>query len=414
MYGRRGDWGTGNVKIPNIGKFNCSRNTVDAMAIWFNLLGVIAIGCGLWSRNVGLTVAGCAIAIGLSAPILYQGIRHKVPKSLSPNQRSSLVTSITILVAIFAILKICGVFERLNTLLTSTDWSIIGALGLWSGALGQMAIATIAAYVSWRQYIASRDLTIEQNRLNYQQNILTQQQTIDNYFQGISDLVLDDDGFLEDWPQERAFAVGRTTALLGSVNASGKARTIRFLSRSNLLTPLQRDLRLGKVILNGSGGYDEDRIAGVRVINLGVMLSGADISHSDLRWTDLSDANLIRTNLIGCNLSKANLARTILYQAQLNGADIRGTRFFYGNLEFASPRVPDRSPDYITGEFSGAVVEDVDFTNIRGMSEEQRQYCCAWCGEKSRQTIPGGCQGIADLLGSSDEYRSAARSFDDD
>jgi uncharacterized protein YjbI with pentapeptide repeats len=290
---------------------------------------------------------------------------------------------------------------------------MVGVLGLWSGALGQTAIATIAAYVSWRQYIVSRDLTMEQNRLNRLQNTLSQQQTIDNYFQGISDLVLDDKGFLEDWPQERSFAIGRTAALLGSVNAVGKARVLRFLSRSKLLTPLQRDLRLGRVVLNGDGGYDEDRIHGVRVISLGVILAGTDIAQTDLRWTDLSDANLIRSDLSGCNLAKANLARTILYQAKLNGVDIRGTRFFYGNLKTASPRAPERSPDYITGAFSGAIVEDVDFTDIQHMSEEQREYFCAWCGEKSRQTIPGGCQGIQNQLGSI-EHIYSARSFDDD
>jgi len=47
------------------------------------------------------------------------------------------------------------------------------------------------------------------------------------------------------------------------------------------------------------------------------------------------------------------------------------------------------------------------------MSEEQRQYCCAWCGEASRQTIPGGCQGIANRLASI-EYSASARSFDED
>ena len=383
------------------------------MTIWLNLLGIIAIACGLWSKNIGLTVAGCAIALGLSVPILYRGVRPKLPKSISSTQQLSIITSITILVAIVALLKICGFFDYVGTLSARTDWNVIGVLGLWSGALGQMAIATLAAYVSWRQYIVSRDLTIEQNRLNRQQNVLTQQQTIDNYFQGISDLVLDDDGFLEDWPQERAFAVGRTAALLGSVNAAGKARVIRFLSRSKLLTPLQRDLRLGKVILNGNGGYDEDRIYGVRVIHLGVMLAGTDISHTDLRWTDLSDTNLIRTNLNGCNLSKANLSKTILYQAKLTDADIQGARFFYGNIELASPRIPDRLPDYITGEFTGAVVEAADLTNVRNMSEEQRQYCCAWCGEASRQTIPGGCQGIANRLASI-EYSASAQSFDED
>jgi uncharacterized protein YjbI with pentapeptide repeats len=345
----------------------------------------------------------------LSLPIVYRSIRPKVPKSFSSAQKLQLVTTIAMLVVVFNLLKIGGFFSYIGGLSSGTNWSVVGVVGQWSGAIGQTAIATIAAFVSWRQYIVSRDLTIEQNRLNRQQNIITQQQTIDNYFQGISSLVLDDNGFLEDWPQERAFAVGRTAALLGSVNAEGKARVIRFLSRSKLLTPLQRDLRLGKVILNGDGGYDEDRIAGLRVIDLGVMLASIDLSLTDLRWSDLSDASLIRTNLTGCNLTKANLSRTILYQAKLNGADLKGTRFFYGDLESASPRIPHRAPDYITGEYSGAVVEDVDFTNVIGMSEAQREYCCAWCGENSRQTIPGGCKDVPNRL-----FVSTARSFDDD
>jgi len=69
-----------------------------------------------------------------------------------------------------------------------------------------------------------------------------------------------------------------------------------------LLTPLKRDSRLGRVILNGSGGYAEDRIYGVRV--MGVMLAGADLSGTDLRWTDISDANLVRANLSRCDLVK--------------------------------------------------------------------------------------------------------------
>jgi uncharacterized protein YjbI with pentapeptide repeats len=381
--------------------------------IWLNLLGIIAIGCGIYFKYTGLAVAGCTIALVSSAPVIYQSIRSQIPKSISSGQKLQLITAITLAIAIIVLFKIGGFFNNIDTLSARTDWNAIGALGLWSGALGQTAIATLAAFVSWRQYIVSRDLTIEQNRLNRLQNTLTQQQTIDNYFQGISDLVLDDKGFLEDWPQERSFAIGRTAALLGSVNAAGKARVLRFLSRSKLLTPLHRDLRLGRVVLNGNGGYDEDRIHGVRVINLGVILAGTDIAQTDLRWTDLSDANLIRTDLSKCNLSKANLARTILYQAKLSGVDLRGTRFFYGDLKTASPRAPERSPDYITGEFSGAIVEDVDLTDVQHLSEEQREYLCTWCGEKSRQTIPGGCTGIQNQLGSI-EHIYSARSFDDD
>jgi uncharacterized protein YjbI with pentapeptide repeats len=383
------------------------------MTIWLNLIGIMTIAYGIGFENTSITAAGCAIALGSSTPIIYQGISSNIPKSLSSAQRLRLVTTITMVVVVIYLLKINGFFDYVGGLSAGTDWNIVGALGIWGGALGQGSIATLAAFVSWRQYIVSRELTIEQNRLNRQQNTITQQQTIDNYFQGICDLVLDDDGFLEDWPQERAFAAGRTAALLGSINAAGKARVIRFLSRAKLLTPLQRDLRLGRVILNGSGGYDEDRIYGMRVIDLKMMLAETDISETDLRWTDLSDANLIRTNLNRCNLLKANLARAILYQAKLNGADIKDTRFFYGTIESASPRVPDRSPNYITGEFSGAIVEDVDFTSVRRMSDIQRQYCCAWCGEASRQTIPGGCDGIPNRLDSI-EHISSAQSFDDD
>jgi uncharacterized protein YjbI with pentapeptide repeats len=381
--------------------------------IWLNLLGIIAISCGVLLKHIGLVVAGCSISLVISTPVIYRSICNKLPQSISPRQRLWLVSSIAIFAAVVVILKISGFFSYLGNLPPRTDWDIIGILGLWSGAIGQMIIATIAAYVSWRQYIVSRDLTIEQNRLNRLQNALTQQQTIDNYFQGISSLVLDDNGFLEDWPQERAFAIGRTAALLGSINAIGKARVLRFLSRSKLLTPLQRDLRLGRVVLNGNGGYDEDRIAGMRVINLGVMLAGTDISQTDLRWTDLSDASLIRSDLRQSNLANANLARSILYQAKLTNAEIKGTRFFYGEIKTASPRAPDRSPNYITGEFSGAVVEDADFSNILQMSESQREYLCAWCGDKSRATIPGGCQGIRNRLNSI-EHVSSARFFDDD
>ena len=383
------------------------------MTTYLHLLAIAIIVLGLWFKYPGLTAVGCAIAFGLSAPMIYQSIRKNRSKSFSPLQKLRLVTSIAIAISIVVVLKICGVFSYINNLSTKTDWGAIGAVGLWSGAFGQSAIAILAVYVSWRQYIISRDLTIEQNRLNRQQNIITQQQTIDNYFQGISGLVLDDNGFLEDWPQERAFAAGRTAAILGSINAAGKARVLRFLSRSKLLTPLKRDLRLNRAILNGNGGYDEDRVAGVRVIDLRVMLAGTDMSQTDLRWTDLSDANLSGTNLTECDLLKANLSRTILYQAKLNSAEIKSTRFFYGDVEFASPRSRIAPPNYTTGEFTGAIVEDVDFTNVRQMSEEQRKYCCGWCGETSRQTIPGGCNGIPDRLTSIPSL-SSVRSFDDD
>ncbi|MGB3760984.1 MAG: pentapeptide repeat-containing protein, partial [Rivularia sp. (in: cyanobacteria)] len=170
-------------------------------------------------------------------------------------------------------------------------------------------------------------------------------------------------------------------------------------SRSKLLTPLKRDAHLGRAILDGSGGYAVDLVAGVRVIDLGVMLAGANLANTDLRWTDLSEANLVRANLNNCDLVKANLCRTILYEANLLAADLNGTKLFYGSLEKASPRSRLHPPDYRTGERTGTVVEKANFTNVKRMSPANRHYCCNWCGEESRKTIPGGCEGIENKLG---------------
>jgi uncharacterized protein YjbI with pentapeptide repeats len=166
-----------------------------------------------------------------------------------------------------------------------------------------------------------------------------------------------------------------------------------------LLSPLKRDRRLGRPILDGKGGYEEDRVGGIRVIDLGVMLAGANLSNTDLRWTDLSEANLIRANLARCDLVKANLTRTILCQSTLREADLNGTRFFYGKAESASPRSRTEPPDYRTGKHTGAVIEEADLTGAVQLSEEQHYYLCAWGGSNTRETIPGGCNGIPNKLG---------------
>jgi uncharacterized protein YjbI with pentapeptide repeats len=368
------------------------------MIFWLSLMAIAVMVWGIYINSIWIAAGGCALGLVLSIPVIYRAIRHELTEVLSPLQRRQLLAALTLIAALAGFGQILGIYSYLGSLGNKIPWDAAGSLAEWFGALGQILIAILAVYIAWQQYVISRDLTIEQNRLTSQQNILTQQQTIDTYFQGISDLALDDQGFLEDWPQEQAFAAGRTAALLGSIDAAGKAKVLRFLSQSKLLSPLKRDRKLGRPIFDGEGGYAEDRVYGTRVIDLGVMLAGADISYTDLRWTDLSDANLIRANLMGCDLVKANLSRTILYDAKLNGADLKGTRFFYGNAATASPRSRTEPPDYETGAYTGAVVENADFSKVLEMSPEQREYCCAWCGEKSRATIPGGCEGIPNKL----------------
>jgi uncharacterized protein YjbI with pentapeptide repeats/uncharacterized membrane protein len=376
--------------------------------IWLNVLAIALMFAGLFLGNWWLALTGCIGALLLSLPLLFNALRQEFLDSLNPAQRRQVMAILTGLIALAVLAKITGFLNLLGAQFQKVPWEIAGSLAEWIGAFGQILIAVLAVYIAWRQYVISRDLTIEQNRLTTQQNVLTQQQTIDTYFQGISDLALDDEGFLEDWPQEQAFAVGRTAALLSSIDANGKAKVLRFLSQSKLITPLKRDRRLGRPMLDGDGGYAEDRAHGSRVIDLGVILAGADLTHTDLRWTDLSDANMIRANLSRCDLVRANFSRTILYGANLNGADLKSTMFFYGTSATASPRSKNEEPNYETGAFTGAVVENADFSNALELNEDQRCYLCMWGGDRTRSTVPGGCAGIPDRLAESKKGNSSS------
>jgi len=370
--------------------------SVRPLPAQISVAGSILVATGVMLAALLLdlpAIAGLAalVVLGLSLRIIWLAMRPMLRDLVSEQQWHLTVSVVATVLATWALLKTLGGDRWLLEKISQANWDAVGALGEVFGALGQILIAVLALYVAWRQYVIEKDLTT-------QQNIITQQQTIDSYFQGISDLVLDDEGLLEDWPQERAIAEARTAAILSSVDAGGKAKIIRFLSRANLLTPLKRDQRLGRAILDGSGGYAEDRAIGIRVIDLGVMLAGANLSGSDLRWTDLSEINLIRVNLSRCDLVKANLARTILVDANLRSADLKGTRLFYGRAEDATPRSQTEAPNYQTGEHTGAVVAGADFTDVTQLSAEQRYYCCAWGGSRTRSTIPGGCDGIPNKL----------------
>jgi len=365
---------------------------VDTNNPWLLITSMIVMIIGLLFHWLWIGISGTFVTLLLSLKVVLPSLKGWIWQFLTPQERNLLVGSIGLTFGFGILFHYLGFYGQVGEWLNQFKYDEFGSWAEWVGAVGQISIAVLAVYVAWQQYVISRDLTIQQNRI-------TQQQTIDTYFQGISDLALSDEGLLEDWPQERAIAEGRTAAILSSVDAGGKAKILRFLSQSRLITPLMRDSHLGRAILDGSGGYLEDRPNGVRVISLGVILAGADLEGQDLRWTDLSEANMIRANLKHCDLVKANLSRTVLYEADLSGADLRGTRLFYGNVETATPRSRNQIPNYETGEYTGVVIENANFTDVQRLSDEQRYYCCAWCGEKSRKTIPGGCEGIPNKLG---------------
>lgn len=356
------------------------------------LTAVAVMIIGLIFRWFWVGFSGALVALLLALQIIVPGLWDWLRRYLTPRERRGVLATIVLVASLAGLAHYFGVYNRIELWLNSFKYDEFGSWAEWVGALGQIMIALLAVYIAWAQYVISKDLTIQQNRI-------TQQQTIDAYFQGISDLALDEEGFLEDWPQERAIADGRTASIISNVDPSGKAQILRFLSQSKLVTPLKRDRFLGRPILDGEGGYAEDRFEGTRVVNLGVMLAGAILEGQDLRWTELSEANMVRANLNQCDLVKANLSRTVLYEASLRGADLKGARLFYGSVQTASPRSRVHPPNYETGAYTGVVIENADLTDVRNLSKEQHYYCCAWGGEKTRATIPGGCEGIPNQLG---------------
>lgn len=365
-------------------------NFFPASVITLSAVALMILGLAIDNVWLGYISAVAALVTGIR--MIWPSWGKVWTTLIPPVWRGLVIASFGILSAIVGFLMLSGANQEVGSRNIRINWDAIGALGELIGALGQILIAIIAVYVAWRQYVISRDLTI-------QQNLITQQQTIDAYFQGVSELALGEQGLLEDWPQERVIAEGRTAAIIRSVNGEGKAKILRFLSQAKLITPLKRDRHLGRAILDGNGSYEEDRQAGIRVIDLGAMLAGADLSGTDLRRTDLSEANLVRGNLSHCDLVRANLSRAILYDANLSQTNLRSTKLFYGPAETATPRTRTQIPNYQTGQNTGAVVENVNFTEAENLSEDNRYYCCAWCGSKSRKTIPGGCEGIPDKLG---------------
>lgn len=352
---------------------------------------VLIIGLLLHNPWIGLPAA--VVVLWLSLRVLWSPLSQALQEWVSVRNQQLILASFLSVIALIGLIRFTGLFHILLGE-RPVNWEAVGALADSFGAVGQILVAFLALYVAWRQYVISKELTEQQNRI-------TQQQTIDAYFQGISDLVINEEGLLEDWPPERAIAEGRTAAILTGLSAEGKAKVIRFLSSAKLLTPLKRDRRLGRAIFDGLGGYEEDLEYGVRVIDLVGMLANVDLSGTDLRRTEISEANLVHTNLQGCDLGRANLSRCILYGANLSRTDLTRTRFFYGAAEEASPRDRMNPPNFKTGAQTGAVIENADFSSAEGLSEEQRYYCCAWGGKKTRATIPGGCEGIPNKLDNS-------------
>jgi len=356
------------------------------------LVVLLALGLG-WRW---LLLAATTPLAGLALLVLLPPLGRWLRESLGQSGGVRGLAALSLLLAALGLAQGQGWLDPYADLWRRGDWDAIAAVGEGVvGAFGQILVALVALTIAWRQ------VRVDQ-RLSGQQNRITQGQTIDNFIDGITDLIIDEEGLLEDWPLERMLAEGRTAAVIGSIDADGKARILRFLSHARLLTPLRRDQRLGRAILDGSGNYQADPDLGVPVIGLGAILQGADLGSTDLRGVDFNGADLRGCNLRSCDLSGANLAGCNLAGADLRGALLIGSQFFRGRPQTATPAHSPGPHDPASGQGMGAVVENADFSAVRGLSAAAHFYLASWSGARSRSSLPGSCRGIPDRLAAND------------
>ena len=352
------------------------------------LLMLAALLLGLDWLALPASLLTLALALRQLLPPLWQAMARHLEEPTTVR----VLAGLAILPALLTFPLALGWLDPLLAIYRNGDWEAIGAFGEGViGAVGQILVALVALLIAWRQVMVDQRLTGQQNRI-------TQAQTIDSFIHGISELISDEEGLLEDWPLERMLAEGRLAAVLSSIDGDGKARILRFLSHARLLTPLRRDQRLGRAILDGEGSYEEDRLRGVPVIRLQSMLRGADLAGTDLRDIDFNAADLCGADLSGAELSGANLAAANLGGANLQGACLKSTRLFYGDALAATPRHPDEPPELASGVGTGALVENANLTGLRQLDPANRAYLAAWSGARSRQTLPGGCKGLPNRL----------------
>ncbi len=302
------------------------------------------------------------------------------------------------------------------------NWQAVGAIAEIAGAVGSIAIATVAVYVGIRQWVDGKRISIEQRQLTeeierkseaakHEQDRIIRAQSLDSYFDGISTLLLrDEDGIFTD--TARSLTKGRTDAILKILKADEKRNLVAFLYGSGLISsngsgePPMVALSgsdLSDVELNGASlpnagfGMANLRGASIKEADLdGVDLRGADLSEADLSGSDLSQANLqgviapgsaligvdlsntdlSAADLRGADLSGSDLTSTNLSGTNLNGADLRNAKLENANLSGANLRHANLGGASLQGaQLTHLIsIEGADFTDVSGLSDEAYEY----------------------------------------
>ncbi len=166
-------------------QYSTNQVTIKPRALLITLIAIALTVVGVALNNWVIGIFGTLITLVLSLAILWPWLQYVVFEWFSGENRTLFVAFVGLLVAMIGLLKFSGLSDRLLSWESKINWDASGAIAGWFGAVGQIFVAIIAVFVAWRQYVISKDLTIQQNLLTVQQNIITQQQTIDSYFQNI-------------------------------------------------------------------------------------------------------------------------------------------------------------------------------------------------------------------------------------
>ncbi|MCA9938838.1 MAG: pentapeptide repeat-containing protein [Anaerolineales bacterium] len=218
---------------------------------------------------------------------------------------------------------------------TYWDWmellivpAVLAAAGLWFSNVQKRTELEIAE----KERETDRELALERQR----------QQTLENYFDRITELILKQ-GLGPD-ADENVKRLARTCTLtvLRDLDAGRNQQVLQFLQESKLLNAsfsLERaDLR--QVNLSHSN-LIRARLRGVKLTQatlVGTLLIHADLvkanlAHADLMNADLYDADLRNANLQKANLVRANMVRSVLYGANLLGVNLSGANLRIAEVE---------------------------------------------------------------------------------
>lgn len=115
---------------------------------------------------------------------------------------------------------------------------------------------------------------------------------------------------------------------------------------------------------------------------------GADLSRADLRSANLDNANFSAARLVSANLRKAQMQNANLRNADLSQADLREAALagadFQGAIFAQSSSTPADQFIESPAEAKSAVVEGVDFTNVKNLDTKQIAYICTQGGRHPR------------------------------